>query len=99
MKLQGAKSGRKGQLSVATEVIFTEIICTIVFMLIKTSLKKLISLFPIMSKFVLNAFTLQVFEVAPSFCMVELRKSGGDTLEFHKVVFSLCTLFLLCIEI
>ncbi|WRX27761.1 Protein kinase domain - like 10 [Theobroma cacao] len=23
-------------------------------------------------------------EVAPSLCMVELRKSGGDTLEFHK---------------
>ncbi|XP_068654012.1 CBL-interacting protein kinase 23-like isoform X1 [Aristolochia californica] len=44
MKLQGANSGRKGHLSIATEV----------------------------------------FEVAPSLCMVELRKSGGDTLEFHK---------------
>ncbi|KAK7349386.1 hypothetical protein VNO77_06717 [Canavalia gladiata] len=44
MKLQGDKSGRKGHLSVATEV----------------------------------------FEVAPSFHMVELRKTGGDTLEFHK---------------
>lgn len=48
MKLQGAKSGRKGQLSVATEVIFVETICTIVFMLIQTSFRKLISLFPIM---------------------------------------------------
>lgn len=44
MKLQGDKTGRKGHLSVATEV----------------------------------------FEVAPSFHMVELRKTGGDTLEFHK---------------
>jgi hypothetical protein len=26
-----------------------------------------------------------VFEVAPSLHMVELRKTGGDTLEFHKV--------------
>ncbi|CAI8607736.1 unnamed protein product [Vicia faba] len=44
MKLQGDKSGRKGHLSVATEV----------------------------------------FEVAPSLHMVELRKTGGDTLEFNK---------------
>lgn len=29
-------------------------------------------------------FSLQVFEVAPSLHMVELRKTGGDTLEFHK---------------
>lgn len=45
MKLQGEKTGRKGQLSVATEI----------------------------------------FEVAPSLHMVEVRKSCGDTLEFHKV--------------
>jgi len=44
MKLQGDKTGRKGHLSVATEV----------------------------------------FAVAPSLFMVEVRKSGGDTLEFHK---------------
>ncbi|KAF2305485.1 hypothetical protein GH714_005666 [Hevea brasiliensis] len=44
MKLQGEKTGRKGHLSIATEI----------------------------------------FEVAPSLYMVELRKSGGDTLEFHK---------------
>ncbi|XP_028553407.1 CBL-interacting serine/threonine-protein kinase 9-like isoform X3 [Dendrobium catenatum] len=44
MKLKGDRSGRKGYLSVATEV----------------------------------------FEVAPSLHMVELRKTGGDTLEFHK---------------
>ncbi|PIA48782.1 hypothetical protein AQUCO_01300011v1 [Aquilegia coerulea] len=44
MKLKGDKTGRKGHLSVATEV----------------------------------------FEVAPSLHVVELRKTGGDTLEFHK---------------
>jgi hypothetical protein len=44
MKLQGDKNGRKGHLSVAT----------------------------------------QVFEVAPSLYMVELRKSRGDTLEYHN---------------
>ncbi|KAM0947828.1 putative protein kinase CAMK-CAMKL-CHK1 family [Dioscorea sansibarensis] len=44
MKLKGEKSGRKGPLSVATEV----------------------------------------FEVAPSLHMVELRKTGGDTLEFNN---------------
>ncbi len=27
----------------------------------------------------------QVFEVAPSLYMVELRKSNGDTLEYHNV--------------
>ncbi|KAL8113232.1 hypothetical protein AgCh_020525 [Apium graveolens] len=44
LKLQGEKTGRKGHLSVATEI----------------------------------------FEVAPSLHMVEVRKAGGDTLEFHK---------------
>jgi len=28
-----------------------------------------------------------VFEVAPSLHVVELRKTGDDTLEFHKVYF------------
>ncbi|KAL6991547.1 CBL-interacting serine/threonine-protein kinase 23 [Sarracenia purpurea var. burkii] len=51
LKLHGEKTGRKGHLSVATEV----------------------------------------FEVAPSLCMVELRKSGGDTLEFHKFYKNLAT--------
>ncbi|KAK3204538.1 hypothetical protein Dsin_018584 [Dipteronia sinensis] len=51
MKLQGEKMGRKGHLSVATEI----------------------------------------FQVAPSLYMVELRKSGGDTLEFHKFYNSLST--------
>lgn len=51
MKLHGEKSGRKGHLSIATEI----------------------------------------FEVAPSLHMVELRKSGGDTLEFHKFYKNLAT--------
>lgn len=51
MKLLGEKTGRKGHLSVATEI----------------------------------------FEVAPSLYMVELRKSEGDTLEFHKFYKSLTT--------
>ncbi|CAI0544825.1 unnamed protein product [Linum tenue] len=51
MKLQGEKTGRKGHLSVATEI----------------------------------------FEVAPSLYMVEVRKSGGDTLEFHKFYNNLST--------
>lgn len=51
MKLQGEISGRKGCLSVATEV----------------------------------------FEVAPSLFMVEVRKAGGDTLEFHKFYSNLST--------
>ncbi|XP_047946408.1 CBL-interacting serine/threonine-protein kinase 23-like [Salvia hispanica] len=51
MKLYGEKSGRKGHLSIATEI----------------------------------------FEVAPSLHMVELRKSGGDTLEFHKFYKNLST--------
>jgi hypothetical protein len=36
---------------------------------------------------------LQVFEVAPSLHMVELRKTGGDTLEFHNVRFQKEALF------
>ncbi|XP_075502908.1 CBL-interacting protein kinase 23-like [Primulina tabacum] len=51
MKLHGEKSGRKGHLSVATEIL----------------------------------------EVAPSLHMVELRKTGGDTLEFHKFYKNLST--------
>ncbi|KAJ7947372.1 Non-specific serine/threonine protein kinase [Quillaja saponaria] len=51
LKLQGEKTGRKGHLSVATEI----------------------------------------FQVAPSLYMVELRKSGGDTLEFHKFYNTLST--------
>jgi serine/threonine protein kinase len=51
MKLQGEKTGRKGHLSVSTEI----------------------------------------FQVAPELYMVEVRKSGGDTLEFHKFYKNLAT--------
>lgn len=51
LKLKGEKTGRKGQLAIATEV----------------------------------------FEVAPSLCMVELRKTKGDTLEYHNVYKELST--------
>ncbi|CAJ1975618.1 unnamed protein product [Sphenostylis stenocarpa] len=51
LKIQGEKTGRKGHLSVATEIL----------------------------------------EVAPSLYMVELRKSEGDTLEFHKFYKNLAT--------
>ncbi|GMP41920.1 hypothetical protein CsSME_00011848 [Camellia sinensis var. sinensis] len=51
LKLQGEKTGRKGHLSVVTEI----------------------------------------YEVAPSLCMVELRKAGEDTLEFHKFYKSFAT--------
>eukprot|EP00249_Psilotum_nudum_P010442 c22547_g1_i1 orf=1029-2360(-) len=44
MKIQGSKTGRKGHLSITSEV----------------------------------------FEVAPSLFVVEMRKAGGDTLEYHK---------------
>ncbi|KAF8031016.1 hypothetical protein BT93_D0263 [Corymbia citriodora subsp. variegata] len=37
------------------------------------------------------AVATEIFEVAPSLYMVELRKSGGDTLEFHKFYKSLST--------
>lgn len=33
----------------------------------------------------LKDFLFQIFQVAPSLHMVELRKAGGDTLEFQKV--------------
>ncbi|KAA8514894.1 hypothetical protein F0562_018073 [Nyssa sinensis] len=51
LKLQGERMGRKGHLSIATEIL----------------------------------------EVAPSLYMVELRKSAGDTLEFHKFYKNLWT--------
>ncbi|PKI68062.1 hypothetical protein CRG98_011658 [Punica granatum] len=37
------------------------------------------------------AVATEIFEVAPSLYMVELRKSGGDTLEFHKFYKNLST--------
>lgn len=36
------------------------------------------------------AVVLEVFEVAPSLFMVDVRKAAGDTLEYHKFYKSLC---------
>ncbi|KAI7984517.1 CBL-interacting serine/threonine-protein kinase 23 [Camellia lanceoleosa] len=33
----------------------------------------------------------EIYEMSPSLCMVELRKVGGDTLEFHKFYKNLAT--------
>lgn len=45
-------------------------------------------LLSIQNSAIYNAFVIafQILEVAPSLHMVELRKSEGDTLEFHKVI-------------
>lgn len=37
------------------------------------------------------AVVLEVFEVAPSLFMVDVRKAAGDTLEYHKFYKSFCT--------
>ena len=39
----------------------------------------------LLTNFVMCWFFWKVFEVAPSFYMVELRKASGDNLEYHKV--------------
>lgn len=93
MKLQGSKPGRKGHLLIATEVFFylscfldglTEINYSFVSMnkwFRNTNAFNLISGHDLVSNF----FLLQIFEIAPSVYMVEVRKAGGDTLEFHMV--------------
>lgn len=75
MKLENVKAGRKGNLNVATEVIkhFLNWFRT--------------NYFPFF--FLHNSygfFIFQIFQVAPSLHMVEVRKAKGDTLEFHKVL-------------
>jgi len=36
------------------------------------------------------AVVLEIFEVAPSLFMIDVRKAAGDTLEYHKLYKSLC---------
>ncbi|VFQ77119.1 unnamed protein product, partial [Cuscuta campestris] len=36
------------------------------------------------------AVALEVFQVAPSLCLVDVRKAAGDTLEYHKFYKSFC---------
>lgn len=42
------------------------------------------------------AMSFQVFEMAPSLFMIEVRKAMGDTLDYHKVR---STLFITCIRV
>lgn len=76
MRLENMKAGRKGNLNVATEVSNNEIPCYGI----------LSSHFVLLLHFLL---VYQIFQVAPSLHMVEVRKAKGDTLEFHKVSFLL----------
>ncbi|CAJ1976027.1 unnamed protein product [Sphenostylis stenocarpa] len=99
MKLQGDRSGRKGHLSVATEVLKNFLLMTIEsvrrthdaidfsWLLSKRLRLELIA--------TTGCLWRQVFEVAPSVHMVELRKTGGDTLEFHKACQSSYSLLLI----
>ncbi|XP_021277489.1 CBL-interacting protein kinase 24-like isoform X2 [Herrania umbratica] len=43
------------------------------------------------NKFGQFAVVLEVFEVAPSLFMVDVRKAAGDTLEYHKFYKNFCT--------
>jgi hypothetical protein len=88
MKLQGDKSGRKGHLSVATEVMIalwqTTADALAIFDNFLQYQRSQHDLVPWLDQITNSCLWLQVFEVAPSLHMVELRKTGGDTLEFHK---------------
>lgn len=98
LKLQGEKTGRKGHLSVATEVC-------LLLSLFRAALQSLHK--TVVGKTSVNCehcslsiwrkinFLQQIFEVAPSLYMVELRKSGGDTLEFHKVQYNVIAVVIL----
>ncbi|KAJ8436897.1 hypothetical protein Cgig2_017322 [Carnegiea gigantea] len=74
IKLQGHASGRKGRLSVATE--WPDVNNT------PLGFKDVVRLLD--RPFPQRSFSPKVFEVAPSLHVVELRKTGGDTLEFHN---------------
>lgn len=69
MRLENVKAGRKGNLNIATEVFIRE----------------LRNVYLIFSGLDCLPVDFQVFQVAPSIHMVEVRKAKGDTLEFHKV--------------
>ena len=73
MRLKKVKAGRKGNLNVATEV------CDKLKM-------KLINTARVHSFCGVNSLFYQIFQMAPSLHMVEVRKAKGDTLEFHKVL-------------
>ncbi|KAJ8750009.1 hypothetical protein K2173_013924 [Erythroxylum novogranatense] len=87
MRLENMKAGRKGNLNIATEVYDFE--RNFIVMVEPDSFS--FYLFP--SFFIFFIF-LQIFQVAPSVHMVEVRKAKGDTLEFHKFYKNLST----CLE-
>lgn len=71
------KAGRKGNLNVATEVSEKSILDGLSWWFVTCVTVSCLSN---------NLRWLnQVFQVAPSLHMVEVRKAKGDTLEFHKV--------------
>lgn len=73
MRLENSKAGRKGNLNVATEV------CRLYLNIFNV----------ILCSYIMRIMcSNQVFQVAPSLHMVEIRKAKGDTLEFHKVHYS-----------
>ena len=103
LKIQGEKTGRKGHLSVVTEVNNSQVF---LFWYSRDQVKFNLEKYIVPHKCMNNSWwfwfywsvsidskddvltsIFQVFEVAPSLCMVEIRKAGGDTLEFHKVRF------------
>lgn len=76
MRLEGRNAGRvPRELAVAIEVCFH---------LIAYKLSSFLShsMTPL-------AMSFQVFEMAPSLFMIEVRKAMGDTLDYHKVRTSL----------
>ena len=102
LKLQGEKTGRKGHLSVATEVRILQtppppfFFNPLLFSL-PLPVTHPIPLLEVARSWAVYNSLFQIFEVAPSLYMVEVRKSGGDTLEFHKVyynnVIALCGIY------
>ena len=85
LKLQGEKSGRKGHLSVATEVSTPSILPLRLIRILNQSGTWINTVTCSLTLlWMLTFFFFQIFEVAPSLYMVEVRKAGGDTLEFHK---------------
>lgn len=77
LRLENVKAGRKGNLNVATEVCEQSklngfswwFVTCVIVSCLSNNLRWL----------------NQIFQMAPSLHMVEVRKAKGDTLEFHKV--------------
>lgn len=79
LRLEGVSSNRMGPFAVVLEVVSSS---SSVFLLSSHNFIQLFSFCKVHS--------YQVFEVAPSLFMVDVRKVAGDTLEYHRV----CSLIL-----